>query len=178
MQKGPFRRPSASLAISLLALFVALGGTSYAAISLPDKSVGTAQLKNAAVTGGKIADGAVTPSKLSATGLTWTNATLKNGWFTGGVGDSVAGYAIDSAGVVHLRGSVFFGKRGTAAFTLPVHYRPRADVGFAVYEYETQRGKLIPSDGFVLISPAGVVKVYGTANYTVSLEGVTFSTAP
>ena len=29
------RRPSASLVISVLALFVALGGTSYAAFSLP-----------------------------------------------------------------------------------------------------------------------------------------------
>ena len=31
--------------IALLALFVALGGTSYAAVSLPKESVGTAQLK-------------------------------------------------------------------------------------------------------------------------------------
>ena len=34
----------------LIALFVALGGTSYAAIKLPVKSVGTEQLKNSSVT--------------------------------------------------------------------------------------------------------------------------------
>jgi hypothetical protein len=42
--------------LSLLALFVALGGTSYAAVKLPKDSVGTKQIKAAAVT----------PAKLSA----------------------------------------------------------------------------------------------------------------
>jgi len=40
--------------IALLALFVALGGTTYAATSLPRNSVGTKQLKNGAVTKAKI----------------------------------------------------------------------------------------------------------------------------
>jgi len=40
--------------VALLALFVALGGTSYAAIKLPPNSVGTPQLKNGAVTKKKI----------------------------------------------------------------------------------------------------------------------------
>ena len=54
--KKRFRAPSPALVISLIALFVALGGTSYAAITrLPANSVGTAQLKNNAVTGAKLA---------------------------------------------------------------------------------------------------------------------------
>jgi len=40
--------------VGYLALFVALGGTSYAAVSLPKNSVGTQQLKNGAVTGSKV----------------------------------------------------------------------------------------------------------------------------
>ena len=40
--------------VALLALVVALGGTSYAAVQLPPGSVGTAQLKNKAVTFKKI----------------------------------------------------------------------------------------------------------------------------
>ncbi len=40
--------------VALLALLVALGGTSYAAVQLPAKSVGTAQIKNKAVTYTKI----------------------------------------------------------------------------------------------------------------------------
>jgi hypothetical protein len=38
----------------LIALFVALGGTTYAATSLPPNSVGTSQLKNKSVTAAKI----------------------------------------------------------------------------------------------------------------------------
>jgi hypothetical protein len=40
--------------IAYLALFVALGGTAYAATALPPGSVGTRQLKNGAVTNAKV----------------------------------------------------------------------------------------------------------------------------
>lgn len=48
--------PSPSMAVALLALLVALGGTSYAAINLPRNSVGGRQLKANAVTGAKVKD--------------------------------------------------------------------------------------------------------------------------
>jgi hypothetical protein len=51
--------------IAYSALFVALGGTSYAAISIPKNSVGTPQLRGAAVTANKLAKGSITPPKLS-----------------------------------------------------------------------------------------------------------------
>src|SRR5215472_733073 len=54
MQRGSLRAPSPALVISLIALFVALGGTTYAATSLPANSVGTLQIKNGAVTGSKL----------------------------------------------------------------------------------------------------------------------------
>jgi hypothetical protein len=70
------RIPTPSLVISLIALFVALGGTSYAAITaLPKDSVGTKQLKNNAVTSAKIASGAVTAAKINTSGLTVPSAT-------------------------------------------------------------------------------------------------------
>jgi hypothetical protein len=56
-------------AVALLALIVALGGTSYAAFSLPAGSVGTKQLRNGAVTSKKIANGSITPAKLDAGSL-------------------------------------------------------------------------------------------------------------
>jgi uncharacterized low-complexity protein len=52
--------------VATLALFVALGGASYAATQLPKNSVGPKQLKKNAVTGPKIAKGAVTKAKLAA----------------------------------------------------------------------------------------------------------------
>jgi hypothetical protein len=51
--------------IGYLALFVALGGTSYAAFSLPKNSVGTRQLRNGAVTNKKLGRAAVNPANLS-----------------------------------------------------------------------------------------------------------------
>jgi hypothetical protein len=53
--KRRLRGPSPAFVIALIALFVALGGTSYAALSLPPNSVGTRQLKNGAVTSKKVA---------------------------------------------------------------------------------------------------------------------------
>lgn len=52
--------------VAYIALFVALGGTSYAAVSLPAGSVGTKQLRNAAVTNKKLANGSITPAKFSS----------------------------------------------------------------------------------------------------------------
>lgn len=53
------RRPSAALVISLVALFVSLGGVGYAATQLPANSVGTSQLRNNAVSYKKIQPQAV-----------------------------------------------------------------------------------------------------------------------
>jgi hypothetical protein len=74
MQKR-LKKPSPALVISLIALFVALGGTSYAATALARNSVGTKQLKNNAVTGSKIKNGAVTAAKINPAGLTVPSAT-------------------------------------------------------------------------------------------------------
>lgn len=55
------RRPRLSYAnvVSALALFVALGGTSYAATKLPHNSVGRTQIRESAVRSSEIARGAI-----------------------------------------------------------------------------------------------------------------------
>ena len=50
--------------MSLIALFVALGGVSYAAVALPRDSVGTQQLRGNAVTHSKLAAGSVDTGEL------------------------------------------------------------------------------------------------------------------
>ncbi len=62
-----FPRPRLTYAnvVASLALFVALGGVSYAATSLPKGSVGPKQIRAEAVRTGKVADGAVTAAKLA-----------------------------------------------------------------------------------------------------------------
>jgi hypothetical protein len=54
------RRPSAGTVIALIALFVAIGGTTYAA-----KKIGTKQLKNGAVKTNKLANNAATGKKVA-----------------------------------------------------------------------------------------------------------------
>lgn len=63
--------------IALLALFVALGGTSYAAVSLPKGSVGSAQIKKGAVASSKVRDKAVTRAKIRDNAI--NSAKVANG---------------------------------------------------------------------------------------------------
>jgi hypothetical protein len=59
------RRPSAPLLISIVALFFAFGGVSYAALTIPKNSVGTKQIRNNAVTYQKIAPGTVGSARIN-----------------------------------------------------------------------------------------------------------------
>ncbi|MGB2875213.1 MAG: hypothetical protein WBB76_07025 [Gaiellaceae bacterium] len=59
--------------IALLALFVALGGTTYAATGYPAGIIGAKQLKKSAVTHPKIKDGAVTGVKIAINTITGAN---------------------------------------------------------------------------------------------------------
>lgn len=75
------RRPSPALVISILALFVALGGSAYAATKIGTKNIKnnaitSAKIKKNAVTTPKIKNGAVTGAKINAATLgTVPNAT-------------------------------------------------------------------------------------------------------
>jgi len=107
--------PSPALVISLIALFVALGGTSYAAVTaLPANSVGTAQLKN----------GAVTPAKLNSSVATVYHkygGTLPTGKTE--VGDWSFGTSAD----------VTSGTNGRPGFSFPVPLAGAIAAGKAIY---------------------------------------------
>ena len=62
-------------AIALAALFVALGGTSYAAFSLPPGSVGARQLKDHAITAVKL-----NPSSVAASVRAWATLAWDGVW--------------------------------------------------------------------------------------------------
>jgi hypothetical protein len=89
------RFPSPALVLSCVALFAAVGGSTYAATA-----AGTSSIQ-------------------------FTVATLKNGWQPVSPGTYARpGYAKDSLGVVHLRGALAGGSGGTTAFVLPKALRP------------------------------------------------------
>jgi hypothetical protein len=139
--------------ISVIALFVALGGTGLAASQLGKDSVGSKQLKKNAVTGAKVKNQSLTGKdiKLSKLG-TVPSATHANsadsipaaepahvigapgepGFQSGDTNaeSGVPGFAFtpvsfykDHEGIVHLEGRVAIGGEG-AIFTLPPGYRP------------------------------------------------------
>lgn len=113
--KKVLRFPSPALVIALIALFVALSGTTYAAVRA---------------------------AKASITPLVWHNVTLMNGWTYGGFGSAHPQYAIDPSDVVHLRGSVAGGGSGIIAFVLPAAARPPAGMWLPIYTYQASEGSL------------------------------------
>lgn len=58
------------MVVATVALFIALGGAGYAAVSIPRNSVGTKQIKNFAVTPLKIQPGAIKTKKLRDNAVT------------------------------------------------------------------------------------------------------------
>jgi hypothetical protein len=142
--------PWHAMAISITALFVALGGAGYAAFSLPRNSVGTSQIQNGAVITAKLKNGAVTKDKLNVTGVTVPNAlqarsastamtlaapepvhlvgapgepAFQHAWASMGPDFEPAGFYKDREGIVHLQGAIRGGSN-FAMFQLPPGYRP------------------------------------------------------
>jgi hypothetical protein len=106
------RFPSPALILSCLALFAALGGSTYAAASS------------------------------GSSGIHFTKATLENGWTESGSGSAAAGYAKDSIGVVHLRGGIKGGGNNNPAFVLPLSLRPKHYLYLPVQTYLANDGSV------------------------------------
>jgi hypothetical protein len=58
-------RPSPALIVAIIALVISMGGTGYAAFTLPRDSVGTKQLKNGAVTAAKVKRHSLTGAQIN-----------------------------------------------------------------------------------------------------------------
>jgi hypothetical protein len=81
MKRIAKRLPSPAMVVACIALAVALGGTSYAAIKLPRNSVGTKQLQKNAVVATKLSARSVGPQKLQNNAV--TTRTVKDNQLTG-----------------------------------------------------------------------------------------------
>ena len=174
MQKRRFT-PSPAMVVSLIALFVALGGTSYAAITaVPANSVGTPQLKNSAVTGAKIKNGAVTAAKISSSAVEAAKIVgaagapaYQGSWGAAGGGDESVSFYKDPWGVVHIQGNARISNPTTGTiFTLPAGYRPAGTIYFAAYGHYGGAALIqILSDGEVKLD---------VSNDYVGLSNITF----
>jgi hypothetical protein len=89
--------PSPAFCLALLALFVSLGGTTYAITALPRDSVGTAQIRDRAVTEDELSNSAVITRKLANGAV--TQRKIAPGAITGSrvAADSLGGAQIDES---------------------------------------------------------------------------------
>ena len=91
------RRPSPAMAVALLALFVALGGSAVAAVELARNSVGSEQIRAGSVTTTKLRNGAVTGAKVA-------NGSLSGADITGPVASAGSASTASSANTVNCPG--------------------------------------------------------------------------
>lgn len=96
----------------------------------------------------------------------WIAPTLINSWVNFGLSFNNAGYMKDSMGFVHLKGLIKSGTIASAAFTLPVGYRPGADTA-----YPTNSNSAF---GIIQVLANGNVIPLQGSNAFFYLEGITF----
>jgi hypothetical protein len=191
-------KPTYANVVSSLALFVALGGTSYA---VARSSVGSAQLRANAVTSVKVKNRSLRANDLSpsarlgigrgpqgkpgppgqfiGTPEAWKPLELASGWAAFDANHPQPGFRKDRQGLVHLRGllTLTAGVPPAAAgditlATLPVGYRPSLRTIFAI---STGQGIAFAR---LIVDPDGTLKRNSAVDvaeqdYT-SLNGVTF----
>jgi len=151
------RRPSAAMLVALLALFLAAGGVSYAAVSLPANSVGNAQIQNGAVSNFKLATEAVgfrkiIPGTIGAVRVNKNAVQLRVGGAC--VGGSQAITAIQNTG------------RVTCGSTSPAEYNGGQSNPVSVTSPTTTTaitGVSLPGNSSFLVLANPQVQVTGTA---------------
>jgi hypothetical protein len=111
------RRPSPSMVVAFIALLVAMGGTGYAAATLPKNSVGSKQLKTNAVVSKKIKNGAVTSDKVKNGSLTGSDIKLSS------LGAVPTAAAIDRA-ILRTAAGTTSGPTAAATASCDAGYRP------------------------------------------------------
>ena len=89
---------------------------------------------------------------------------FQSGWTNFGGAFSRMGFARDSAGFVHLKGTLSAGTFGGVIFTLPQGYRPAEDLFLPV---AAERNAYIYTDGSVEVAQSGT-------NTTAGFDGLEF----
>jgi hypothetical protein len=127
-----------------------------------------------ALHGGATAPQQVTRTSASAPLITYTPLTLQNGWTGAPFGTRIPAVAKDSSGTVHFEGAMATAGTNPIAFTLPVAFRPAADVYVTVDMFKASNGRLfIASTGVVTVEPEN--GTFSNAQGFTSLDGVVFT---
>jgi hypothetical protein len=105
-----------ALVVAVIALIISLGGTSYAVTKLPRNSVGTTQLANNAVIGGKVKDGSLGASDFSPGSLGNLRGPAGPAGASGLAGAAGATGARGPTGVAGADGTLAVGSWETTVF--------------------------------------------------------------
>ncbi len=153
------RRPSASLVISVIALFVALGGVGYAAVQIPANSVGNAQLKNNAVSNSKIKNNSVNYKKIAShtVGLQRVDNTK--------IQTRVSGTCSGNSAI----NTVTQGGKVTCQSTLPPQFGAASDFAAVPTSPNTVVSKIVPGGNYLLSSNVYANISGGAAGQSVSV---------
>jgi hypothetical protein len=193
-------------AVGYVALFAALGGTSYAAVALPAGSVHSAQLASGAVTHGKLAKGSVGENNLMKRSLTandfkpgalvqalsglkggnGVNGTPgvngKNGTsgVTGTAGAPGSAGSTGPTGPAGLNGSASLVMKGRSAGSVSASHGTSTQVPLSGASWTQAPGEMSLITGSVSIGiPASCTGSFGNA-LAISVDGIpnTFALAP
>jgi hypothetical protein len=111
--------------MSTIAVFVAIGGTSYAAVSLPRNSVGSAQIRHSAVGTSELRTGAVHKTDIAKTTIAGLRGTKGDQGPAGAAGapgaPAVSYFAVVSGAGEFLRGNANSGGHpgaGSGSYTI------------------------------------------------------------
>jgi hypothetical protein len=161
--------------VSVIALFVALGGGAYAAFHLPKNSVRSKNIVNGQVKKPDLAASLKSPPTIHNV----TSGAFENGWHNYAPDNTQTGFFRDREGVVHLRGSVApqTSNSGGAEpiFTLPPGYRPAKLEEFAALTVNTGPTHAINQ---VEVQDDGVIQPIDDVGIWLSLSGITFRCGP
>jgi hypothetical protein len=185
--------------MSTIAVFLALGGTSYAVARY---SIGNRELKNNAVTSLKVKNGSLSSKDLSVGARSvrgqrgpagpsgpagpagppgpaapegWQALAFTNGWTNYGSSFEVAAYRKDQLGVVHLRGLVTRASGAPASgpiAILPAGYRPQRRRVFVVATGGAQQvGRVdVQASGVLTWLSGGATETDYTSLETISFD--------
>lgn len=199
MKKVPRPKLTYANLMATVAVFIALGGASYAALKVPKNSVGTKQLKKNAVNGSKVKDHSLTGRDIGDVSTLATvpraaeadHATTVDGFAPVPVhlvaasgepqfeneatnyapGFTPAGFFKDHECVVHLQGTIGTPTNNAVVFTLPIADRPDKDVLASIAANPPQAGAIhVSPDGTVRLGASVFQGVFG-------IDGVSFKAA-
>ncbi|MCW2983823.1 MAG: hypothetical protein JWR63_1393 [Conexibacter sp.] len=158
--------------VATMALFIALGGTSYAAIKLPHNSVGAEQIKTGAVHTGEIRDRTIRLQDLSASARASLHGQAGPQGAQGPAGaPAIKHFASVNAAGQFLRGDAKYGGSDTGIGTYIVGFADSVSGCAYTATLGTTDGSVVPAGRVTVNDHAGAVGVqtYDAAGAATSL---------